>query len=354
MPSSGRRKQRYVLDIDDVVRAGFMTKTNEEALMRGINASEGTVQLSVPFGGTNNALFNDQELIMYDAATQKLVSSGLTGLLPGGQSVFYPWETGVLYSKQGVDLSTVSASEVAIVDQTFTLPNNNTVWSDLLMHFSFRLNVGSVNLTGLRILLGDDVTEPSTIISPDKTFLYRLDDEVDYIYVQWTAMGHVPAAHIFDSELHVRLMAVPSDAPGFRTCLTRVSYRGVVPEEGGVRDFSSGLFDIVDGIIGLSSHGFPTTPMFVQGMLVAQTADEGGYSAGDEINFDNLFYWEGGDEEEAFSSGFSVGKNATQVWVTHASNYQTENTQLTANSKTSANRFALTLSKWKVKITARL
>lgn len=229
MPNPGNRKQRYVLDIDDVVKDGFMTKDNAEALIRGINGSGGMVKLAVPFGGTNNGVFTDQELVKYDAATGKIVSAGFTGVLPGGNSIFIPRETGTLYSNSGVDTTTKSAAEMVIADQSFALPANSQ-WSDLMIVFQFAMNDLNPQVTGLEVRIGGDATPPIGFIQPAKPLLYQVGASPDNLSVTWIGMGQVPLSRAFDSPLQVRLYGSPQDITSYRSVITRASYRGLVPE----------------------------------------------------------------------------------------------------------------------------
>lgn len=230
MPGTpGNRKQRYILDIDDVVKDGFMTKANAEALIRGINGSGGVVKLSVPFGGTNNATFVDQQVLKYDAATNKIVSAGFTGVLPGGNSVFIPRETGTLYSDFGVDKMTTSGVEMKIANQTFSLPANSQ-WSDLMVTFQFALSDVNPSVSGLEVRLGDDATPPVGFLQPPKTLLYQAGTTPDKVSVTWIAMGQIPLSRAFDTDLNVNLYGVPQDNASYRTVITRASYRGLQPE----------------------------------------------------------------------------------------------------------------------------
>lgn len=232
MATPGRRKQRYVLDIDDVVKRGLMTKANAEELLRGLNASASTVALSVPVGGTNNGVFTDQQLLKYDAATGKIISAGFTGVLPGGNSVFVPHETGAIYSDQSVDKTSKANVEMPIAIHNLDLPVNSR-WSDVLVTFQFAMDSLNASMTGLEVRFGADPTPPVGFIQPDKTLLYQVGASPDNLSVTWQAMGAVPDANAFDDPLIITLFGVPNDNPSYRTVITRASYRGLVPEPAG-------------------------------------------------------------------------------------------------------------------------
>lgn len=232
MATPGTRKQRHVLDIDDVVRSGFMTQANAEALVRGLNGSGGTVQLAVPLGGTNNGVFTDQELLKYDAVTGKIVSAGITGVLPGGQSVFVPRETETFYSSSGLDTTTTSTLEIVIAEQSFSLPANSQ-WSDLMVVFQTALPPGG-SVTGLQVRLGGasppgDVFPPTGFIQPSTSRIYGAGVSPDTSELTWIGMGHIPSGRASDSTMVVRLYGRPQDLASKRSIATRLSCRGVVP-----------------------------------------------------------------------------------------------------------------------------
>lgn len=260
MPGTpGNRKQRYILDIDDVVKDGFMTKANAEALIRGINGSSGVVKLSVPFGGTNNATFVDQEVLKYDAASGKIVSAGFTGVLPGGNSVFIPRETGTIYTDLGVDKMTKSGVEMVIASQNFDLPANSQ-WSDLMVTFQFAMNDVNPSVTGLEVRLGDDATPPVGFVQPPKTLLYQVGASPDNVAVTWLAMGHIPLARSFDTTLNVNLYGAPQDLPSYRSVITRASYRGLQPEPAAGGQKGIPIFLDPEYVIFYSPGGVPVIP----------------------------------------------------------------------------------------------
>lgn len=211
-----------------------MTKENAEALFTGINESGATVFLGVPAGGTGNNLFTDQEVLKYDAATGKIISAGFTGVLPGGNSIFIPRETGTLYSSDGVDRTLNDTVEMVLVQQAHILPANSQ-WSDILIVFQFTLTDTQPTMTGLgvRLMGGDgnlEPTQPLEIISPLSTTLYQAGSTPDTQTVTWVAMGQIPEGHAFDSTLQFALVGVPGDLAPYRSVVVRVSYRGLQPE----------------------------------------------------------------------------------------------------------------------------
>jgi hypothetical protein len=68
-------KQRYILDVDDVVKDGFMIQANANEIVRGINKNANEV-LAVRVGGLGATVFNDGEFIYYNAAAKAFQSSG--------------------------------------------------------------------------------------------------------------------------------------------------------------------------------------------------------------------------------------------------------------------------------------
>lgn len=225
--SNGNR-QHYRLDRDDDLQAAFMTRQNTEALIQGANESGSDHALAVGLGGTGSREFTDGQLIKYSAATGRLVSSGIVGVLPGGNSVFIPHETGVLYSKEGLDTAVTSDTDVLLASQAFTLPENSQ-WADLQIHFGFKLSELSPGLTGLRVLLGDDGQPAPTLIMPPETQEYNITGAGDSAYVHWICMGSIPDERKLDNPLRITLRGSPQDAAVHRTLLTRLSYSGVVP-----------------------------------------------------------------------------------------------------------------------------
>lgn len=73
--ASGKRKERYMLDVDDVLQESFFTKTNSERLIDGVNESEAETKFVTAVGGTNNDTFIDGKFLVYNATTKKITSS---------------------------------------------------------------------------------------------------------------------------------------------------------------------------------------------------------------------------------------------------------------------------------------
>jgi hypothetical protein len=233
-PTSGRRKQRYLLDIDDVIRRGFMTEENSRAFLEGINQSGTDAHLAVPYGGTNNHVFADQELLRYDAPTRRIVSAGITGVLSGASSVFLPSVTGTIYNKDGVNLMNSSSVSMTIAEQLFFLPANHR-WTEFMMVFQFRLTDSNPQVTGLEVLLGGGGIQPSHILSPSAATVYQVQGAPDSSTITWMAMGRVPPEHELNSQLAVRLIGAPQDVPSERSVITRIGYTGAlaIPPAGG-------------------------------------------------------------------------------------------------------------------------
>jgi len=229
---SGPRKQRYVLDIDDVVRRGLMTRNNADELIAGLNTSETEKQVAVVVGGTNNNSFIDNELIIYDAINKRFASSGYTPQTIGLASVFVPYITGVSFNNAGVDLTNNASDSITLVNQSFTLPPN-AFWVELDLTFGFQIAGADSSMTGLAVYFGSD---PGAAVSILTTYPgpYVIVDESDSAWVSWKATGSIPLAHILDDPLTVTIKGIPQDVATCRSCLTKMGYRhSVAPPVGG-------------------------------------------------------------------------------------------------------------------------
>jgi hypothetical protein len=74
--------QRYILDYDDVLGIGFLSKPiNAQNLIAGLNASGVVAALNTDVGGTGStsAQLTDGETLIFDATQKKLISSGYAG-----------------------------------------------------------------------------------------------------------------------------------------------------------------------------------------------------------------------------------------------------------------------------------
>ena len=82
------RKQRYVLDFDDLLKEGFLTQANAGALIRGLNKSGSEDLLSVEVGGLGNNLFTNGQPIIFNASLNRFVSAsaGSLGLAASGHN----------------------------------------------------------------------------------------------------------------------------------------------------------------------------------------------------------------------------------------------------------------------------
>jgi hypothetical protein len=65
---------QYLLNFDDVLDASFMTKSNTDNLLQGINESDSISTLGVPNGGLGNPNFTPNQTVVFDGI--KMVSSG--------------------------------------------------------------------------------------------------------------------------------------------------------------------------------------------------------------------------------------------------------------------------------------
>jgi hypothetical protein len=231
MPTSVSRKQRYVLDVDDLVRQGFMSQENADALLHGLNASA-TAALDTAHGGTNNvtAAFVDQQLLKYDATTRKIVSAGITGVIPGGYTVFIPRETQTVYTVGAVNNSEISVDAIPMVlaSTQLVLPVN-AQWSDVLVWFQFRLTQTALSMGGLRLTIGPDNEELTTLVQPSSTRIYTAGATPDEQWVTWVSMGQIPDSYALDTDLQLKLWGAASDVPEARSAGFRISYRGLQP-----------------------------------------------------------------------------------------------------------------------------
>ena len=108
--------------------------------------------------------------------------------------------------------------------------------------------------------------------------------------------------------------------------------------------FASGLVSLVINTQLFSvAHGLGATPSFVRGVMVCQTA-EGGYSIGDEVDLSYV-----GDSFTKEPS-FTLSANATNV------NLMLGDTNLVIIGQTAplGSSYAITLTRWKAKVYARL
>lgn len=68
-------RQRYSLDVDDLLQETLFTSANSDNLLRGVSQNA-TTFLAVRAGGTGNGTFTDKQLLAYDAAQNKIISAG--------------------------------------------------------------------------------------------------------------------------------------------------------------------------------------------------------------------------------------------------------------------------------------
>jgi len=212
-----------------------MTRSNAEELIIGLNDSEATKQIGVGLGGTNNAEFIDNEILVYDAQNKRIISSGYTPQTIGLASVFVPYVTGVAFSNSGVDLSNTSSESMALVVQSFSLPAN-AFWVDLDLTFGFRIFGSGSSMSDLGVHIGSDSGVAASIVTSYSGPFEAVDD-TDSSWVAWRATGSIPLTHILDDPLIVTIKGVPQDIATCRSCVTRIGYRASVapPVGGGVK-----------------------------------------------------------------------------------------------------------------------
>jgi hypothetical protein len=228
MPSP--RKQRYALDFDDVIRRGLMNKANSEELVAGLNESETEEFVSTVVGGTNNDTFIDQEILIYDASTKKIISSGETIDTIGLHSVFVPHITGVKLDGGGATASVSTTENIVVASSSFDLPAN-CIWVELDVTFSFFLRGATSIVDSMSLLLGDDITTPIGMATSYNGPYASMDDN-DSVSVSWNARGLISSGHDLDDPLIINVKAIPNDVIAYRKCITRVGYRQVVASGG--------------------------------------------------------------------------------------------------------------------------
>lgn len=237
--SVGRRQQRYVLDIDDVVRQGFLTQANSEELLRGLTASGTTAALGVKAGGTGSLTFADKELIYYDAAAKRLKSSGFNfdilsqiASAPGN-----PWNTGVVLRNDGVDRVTAldSGVDVRVLTQSVSRPADSQ-WVLIKAVLSFMVDQSGtpVAVNEIKFRIGGESSEPSGLC---KSFSGPFSVGADSSYlVNWHGELLVPNNHLLDDpfqlDIFVRGTAdVPSTRMGYIHYETRGPNTNQVPSQ---------------------------------------------------------------------------------------------------------------------------
>ena len=109
-----RNKQRYILDVDDLLEPEFLTTDNANRLLAGLNASMATTPLAAALGGTgviSKNTFKDGKLLRYNAVIDKIVNgdlarTDLSNIAAGGDlDGYYPDPTirdnAVIYDYMG-------------------------------------------------------------------------------------------------------------------------------------------------------------------------------------------------------------------------------------------------------------
>jgi len=238
--SAGHRKQRYVLDIDDIVRRGFMTKANAEALLAGATESGTDVPLGVVAGGSGSKLFDDKELIYYDAVAKRFKSSGYAFDILGQITATpgNPWNTGVVVSSDGVDNVTIldPVNDIPVLQQSVTRPADSK-WVYYRVVFSFFVDDSESPeaVTEIKLRFGDDAVDPVGVC---KTFSgpFTVKTVDDSYLVTWQVEGIMPDDRSLDDPFLITVFMVgagddPSKRSGYVYLETRGPNTNQVPSQ---------------------------------------------------------------------------------------------------------------------------
>jgi hypothetical protein len=205
------RKQRYLLDVDDLVRSGFWSPTNADSTVQGINQN-GTRSWSVARGGTNNGTFTDGRFIVFDQTRQAHVSSpysiaDLAGLLNFSNSGLY---TGAV-TVSGVNQTALSDTGVEVANLTAQLPTDGQ-WTWARVVFTSWIT-GPGALSNLSVALAGQVGLPTGwVCSYAGPWQVTVDGQESQIV--WMAEGPIPAAVAADTLLAFTLSASGSGGVG--------------------------------------------------------------------------------------------------------------------------------------------
>lgn len=226
-----RRKQKYLLNGDDVVDRSFAEDpSNAENLVAGLNESGQPVPLAVAMGGLGNKAFTDQELIYYDATAQAFLPVGITkaqlDVVTGG-SLHTPFHSDEIYANDGVDTTTpLPAGELQVVNQTANLPAGHS-WVAVFVSFQFRFKQSEGGpVTAVSVRFEDDPFAPSEFASltPAASWEGASGSDASEV-INWIGFGKVPEEYANNSTLNLKVFMTgtgsESDQPEMRAVVVK-------------------------------------------------------------------------------------------------------------------------------------
>jgi hypothetical protein len=313
MPT-GRRQQRYVLDIDDVVREGFLTKQNAEAIIRGLTGSDTTAALGIPAGGTGSLIFSDKELIYYDADAGRLKSSGYNFDILGQivSAPGNPWNTGVILRSNGVDTVSIldTGSDVLVLDQSVPRPADSQ-WVLIKASLSFMVDQSGspVPVTEIKFRIGGEAFEPTGLC---KTFSgpFPVGAADNSYLITWHAELIVPDNHLLDDPFHVSIFVrgaadIPSSRSGFVHYETRGPNTNQVPSQiRGIPTFLDTPVPVFSGTIQSSFTAFDISGIVPAGSSAVILQSNGQCSGPDSHNTCYVQIRKNSLSQEIFLTGY--------------------------------------------------
>lgn len=222
MPST--RKQRYLLDGDDLIKEQFMTPVNSRVLLQGLNAANPGIMLDPSIGGTGTGSYTNQKLLYYDATAGRIMSSEHDiSLLNNVREIVDPFHTGNFSATTPVDRNTLlAAAELSVLHPTFVLPVN-CQWVYFKAQWAFNINTEIGGVTNIVVKMGTDSAPLSDLSS-----LYSGPFGGGSYWHTWSAEGVVPEAHRLESPLVIGIIVTGAgDNPGVRSGIIHVDYKPV-------------------------------------------------------------------------------------------------------------------------------